>query len=180
MNGGAYSLTRLRRSSSGAARYVVGLFVVASLSVGVAPCAMAASEAVQAERAASHEHEHDRDRDHEPRVGVAHAQHAHEGYGVEAGEHAPAPADDGTASCPHCLAATAGALEDDHSSCFAVPDLTNAAAQAKDAPQQLAPAFGPPAFTLPPALAAPRAPPPLRRLSVPAVPLNIRNCVFLI
>jgi hypothetical protein len=179
MNGGAYSLARLRRSSSGAARYVVGLFVVAYLSVGVAPCAMAASEAVQADRAVSHELEHAHE--HEPRVAVAHSQHAHEHHAAEAGEHAPtSPTDSGTAYCPHCLAGTASTHAADHSSCLALPDSTNAAAHAKDAPPQLAPALGPRAFTLPPPLAAPRARPPSRRVSVPPVPLNIRNCVFLI
>jgi hypothetical protein len=176
MNGGAYSLARLRRSSSGAARYVVGLFVVAYLSAGVAPCAMAASQTPGAAGTAQHEHEHE----HEPRAAVVHAQHAHEDHTAEAGEHASAPTDDGSPYCPHCPAGTAGTHEDDHSSCFALADVTNAAAQAKDAPQQLAPALGSPAFTLPPPLAAPRAPPPLRRVGVPPVPLNIRNCVFLI
>jgi hypothetical protein len=172
MNGGTYSLARLRRSSSGAARHVVGLFVVAYLSAGVAPCTMAASQAAQADRTA-HEHEHE----HESQAALAHTQHAHE---AQTAEQAPAPHDNGSPYCPHCPAGTAGTHEDDHSSCFAVADVTNAAAQAKDAPQQLAAAFGLPVFTLPPPLAAPRAPPPLRRVSVPPVPLNIRNCVFLI
>jgi hypothetical protein len=172
MNGGPYSLARLRRSSSGAVRYLVGLFVVAYLSAGVAPCAMAASQPAQTARTALHEHE--------PPAVFAHAHHAHEDHTAEAGEHAPEPTDNGGPYCPHCPAGTAGTHEDDHSSCFALADVTNAAAQAKDAPQQLAPALGPPAFTLPPPLAAPRAPPPLRRISAPPVPLNIRNCVFLI
>jgi hypothetical protein len=177
MNGRAYSLAHLRRSTGGAARYVVGLFVVAYLSVAVAPCAMAASQVPSAARTAPHEDVYAHA--HEPPADVAHAQHAHEHHTVGGGN-VPTPTDQGSPYCPHCPAGTAGAHADDHSSCFALPDLTDAAAQAKDAPQQLAPALGPPAFTLPPPLAAPRAPPLVRRVSVPPVPLNIRNCVFLI
>jgi len=169
MNPGSSTLARLRRWKAGAGRYVVGAAAVAYLSAGLAPCAMAAQDAE-----AAHEH-----------AAVAHESHGHHGAGAEHHDHAPLPADERGHSCPHCPASTNGdgaiACDDAQVSCLAFEDLTSAAAShAKDSLQPLVPLFGGAAFTLPPPLASPRAPPPLRAAAVPVVPLNVRHCVFLI
>jgi hypothetical protein len=163
----------LRRWKSGAARYVVASFALAYVSAGVAPCAAAEGEA-DAGAAGVREH---------TAAQVGHAHHGHGAHDVAAGaDGAGAPTDDDAKPCPHCLAGAAMAHADEHSSCFALEDLTNvAASHAKDAPQPLAPSFGPAPFTLPPPLASPAAAPPLHAASaVPSVPLNVRHCVYLI
>ena len=183
MNRRTNILARLRRWKTGAGRYVVGSFAVAYLTAGVAPCAMASRPTKDVDTVVR-EHvdvAHDRHVLHE-RQGVVHSQLDHEAHGgtTAAHETAPAPADNRSEHCPHCFSGTVIAHGDDRSSCFALEDLTNAAAShAKDAPQPFAPSFGPAAYTLPPPLAAAR-PPPLRAVGVPPVPLNVRHCVFLI
>jgi len=124
-----------------------------------------------------------------------HSQHAHRGHGRGApplaSDTAPAPAPDTAPApapeshCPHCPGALGGAAGiahgNDHASCAQVEDLANvAAAQVKDSSPPLAIPLVPAAFTLPPPLASPRATPQPRAARVPAVPLNVRHCVFLI
>lgn len=165
MNDRANILVRLRRWRRGAARYVIGVFAVAYLSAGVAPCAMAATRATHDMHVTSHEH-----------LGVAHEHHAH-GVGVATHESVPAPADHGSEHCPHCPPGTHG----DDTACFALEGLTNvAASHAKDASQPVTPALVAAVFTLPPVPAAPWPPPPLRVARVTSVPLNVRHCIFLI
>jgi hypothetical protein len=182
MNGRANILSRIRRWKSGAGRYVVGTFAVAYLSAGAAPC-IAAGRDVHELNAVAHEHVDAARESHasrEQRNSSAHSHHGHEPHGGAAQTHdgSPAPTDSGR-RCPHCPAGTA--IDDDHASCVALEDLTNVgASHAKDASQSLMPLFAPAAFTVPPALASPRAPPPLRAVGVPPVPLNVRHCVFLI
>jgi hypothetical protein len=182
MNDRANILARLRRWKSGAARYVVASFAVAYLSVGVAPCAMAATRATDdvstsARESAGVAHEHHVA--HEPRHPVAHSQHGHEDHDVAAATHdnAHAAADHGDERCLHCPPGTQG----DHAACVALEDLTHAAAaHAKDAPQPLAPLLAPAAFMPPPPLASPWPSPPSYAVRVASVPLNVRHCVFLI
>ena len=183
MNRRANILSRMRRWKSGAGRYVVGAFAVAYLSAGAAPCAAAGREMHEV-HSAVHEHVNVADQNHaahEQRDPGAHSHHGHEAPGgaVVTHDSSPAPTDSGSRHCPHCPAGTA--IDDDHSSCLALEDLTNVgASQAKDTLQLLMPLFAPAVFTLPPVLASPRAPPPLRAVGVPPVPLNVRHCVFLI
>jgi hypothetical protein len=172
MNRRANILRRLRRFKTGGARYVVASFALAYVSVGIVPCAAAEVE-VDSDAAAVREH---------TAAQVGHAHHGHEAHNVAAAANgAGAPTDDGARHCPHCLAGAAMAHAVEHSSCFALEDLTNvAASHAKDVPQPLAPSFGPAPFTLPPPLASPAASPPSHAAAVPSVPLNVRHCVYLI
>jgi hypothetical protein len=175
MNDRANILARLRRWKSGAARYVVASVAVAYLAAGVAPCAMAANPTPDEPSSAAPE-DH---RAHAPHHPVAHAQHGDGAHGAGAAtqDSAPAPADLGNERCPHCPLGARG----DHATCVALEDLTDAAAShAKDAPQPLAPLLASAAFTLPPPLASPWPPPLLRAVRGASVPLNVRNCVFLI
>lgn len=175
MSDRANILGRLRRWKGGAARYVVGSFAVAYLSAGIAPCAMAAARAtdnVSAAALVAHEGHAAHDQD------AAHSQHGNETHGAGVATHdAPAPAHDRSGHCPHCPPGAGG----DHAVCAVFEDLTNAAAShAKDAPQSAAPPLAPAAFTLPPPLASPWPPPPLRVVRGTSVRLNVRHCVFLI
>jgi hypothetical protein len=166
-------LARLRRWRAGAARYAVAWFAVAYLSAGVAPCAAAASAAEAAGGAAAHA-QHSQHA-HEHGTGSAGAQHGHDAAEM------PSHHDGGADSCPHCpLDGGAAPGHDDHSSCAALEDLTNAAPQAKSAPPALAPPLAAAAFTLPPPLASPLVTPPWRSAQRSSVPLNVRHCVFLI
>ncbi len=179
MNRRTNILERLRRWKAGAARYVVASFAAAYLSAGVAPCAAAASKPIDnGDAAVAIGQEH---------AGAAHSLHGHEGHVSMPATPAPepAPAGHGSDHCPHCPSALEGAAEighgSDHSSCAALEELTNvAASHANDAPQQLTTLFAPAAFTLPPPLASPLPAPPSHAVRIPAVPLNIRHCVFLI
>ncbi|RPI59135.1 MAG: hypothetical protein EHM50_09695 [Lysobacterales bacterium] len=189
MNQRANILARLRRWKSGASHYVVWLFAVAYVSAGVAPCAAAAGRATGDVDAAVGEHAESAHAGHAERTHrdpVAAPHHGHEAQGAPASDDtAPAPSDGGGEHCPHCPPGfergAAIAHDDDHSSCSTLEDLTNvAASHAKDAPQPLVPFVGLAAFTLPPPLASPLAPPPFRAARTPSVPLNIRHCVFLI
>jgi hypothetical protein len=165
MSDRANVLVRLRRWKCGAARYVIGSFAVAYLSVGVAPCALATTQATHDMHATSPE-----------RVGVVHEHHAH-GVGVATHESLPAPADHGRAHCPHCPPGAHG----DDAACFALEGLTNvASSHAKDTPQPVAPALVAAVLTLPPLPAAPWPPPPLCVARVTSVPLNVWHCIFLI
>jgi len=183
MNRRTNILGRLRRWKSGAARYVIAALAVTYWSAAMAPCAMAAMHEAGG---ALHEATvvHDGPAHHEQHASNGHSHHGHEAHGGSAAAHdhgAPAPAE----HCPHCPHAvgssSAIACDDAQVSCLSVDDLKNAAAShAKDSPQPLVPLLGPAAFTLPPSLASPRASPPLRAAPVALVPLNVRNCVFLI
>jgi hypothetical protein len=178
MNRRTNILRHLRRWNAGAARYVVASFAAAYLSVGVAPCAAAASEPKDNGDAVAIGHEH---------ADAAHSQHDHEGHGSMPADHETVlvPAERGSDHCPHCPSALEGAAAiahgNDHSSCAALADLTNvAASHAKDPQQPLMPLFAPAAFTLPPPLASPLAAPPSRAVRTPTVRINVRHCVFLI
>jgi hypothetical protein len=183
-------LGRLRRLKNGAARYVVAALALAYLSAGIAPCAIAAAQPVgdplETVRAGG-EHLESAHAHHDERGGSGldhhgdHGSHdSRDGQGTPVhGDHAPSAQDHGDHECPHCPAGAASAQSADHSSCFALEDLTNvAASHAKDVPQPLAPTLACAAVTLPPPLASP--PPPLRAAAIPLVPLNVRHCVFLI
>ncbi|HEY3518446.1 MAG TPA: hypothetical protein VGL98_15460 [Gammaproteobacteria bacterium] len=183
MNRRANILSRMRRWKSGAGRYVVGAVAVAYLSAGAAPCAAAGRETHEV-NAAVHEHVIVADQSHaahEQRDPGAHSHHGHQAHGGAVVTHqgSPAPTDSGSRHCPHCP--PGAPIDDDHSSCFALEDLTNVgAAHAKDTSQPLVPLFVPAPFTLPRPLASPRAPPPLLGAGGSPVPLNVRHCVFLI
>jgi hypothetical protein len=186
MNERANILAPFRRWNAGAARYVVASFAIAYLSAGMAPCAAAASGAAQAPGAAVREPgavTHEAHGTHEQHVPAAHSHAGHESHDGTPSAHDGGASQQGT-HCPHCPAAAGGvgiAHGDDHSSCAVLEDLADvAASQAKAAPPPIAPLPGPAAFTLPPPLASPRAPPPSRAVALPPVPLNIRHCVFLI
>jgi hypothetical protein len=184
MNGRTSIIGRLRRWNAGAARYVVGAVAVAYLSTGVAPCAMA-SHAANDTRAAESQHvdvSHAGHAQHDGRDVAEHSRHGHDAHRGFAAAHedAPAPVDQRGEHCPHCPAGTAIAHDSDGLACATLEDLTNvAASHLKDVAQPLAPLLGSAAFTLPPPLASPRAP-PSRAAAVPPVPLNVRHCVFLI
>ena len=171
MNGRANILGRLRRWKR-ASRHVVASCAVAYLSAGVVPCAMAAPPAKDEAGTVVHQ-----DHAHEPRHSLGHAQHGHEAHAAGAAPHDSAPADHGKAHCPHCPPGAHG----DRAACVALEDLTNvAASHAKDALNSLAPPLAPSVLTLPPPLASPWPPPPLRVARVTSVPLNIQHCVFLV
>lgn len=173
MNDRANIIAWLRRWKSGAVRHVVASFAVAYLTAGVAPCAMAASGATGEPSIVAYE-DHVA---HEPHHPVAHAQHGHEAHDAGAATHDSAPADHGNERCPHCPPGAHG----DHAACVALEDLTNvAASHAKDASKPLVPLLAPAALALPPPLASPWPPPPLRAVRGASVRLNVRHCVFLI
>jgi hypothetical protein len=173
MNDRANILARLRRSKSGAARYVVAAFAVAYFSAGVAPCAMATPRATHDGSAAARQGH----AAHEPLHSAAHAHHGHEAHGADAHDGSPEPIQHGNAHCPHCPPAAHG----DETACVVLEDLKSvAASHAKDAPKPLAPLLAAVAITLPPPHASPWRPPPLRAVQATSVPLNVRHCVFLI
>jgi hypothetical protein len=179
MSGRSSVLARLRRARAGAGRYVAAVFAVAYLAAGIAPCAAAASATAAPGGAPEHarhaQHEQHAPHAHEHGAGSADSHHGHEPAAM------PSHHEDGIESCPHCpLDGGAAPGQDDHSSCAALEDLTNAAPQAKSASAALAPLLGPAAFTLPPPLASPVAAPPWHRAQRSSVPLNVRHCVFLI
>jgi hypothetical protein len=101
-------LARLRRSRTGAAPRVVGLFAGAYLAAGAAPCA-AAVHAASEDDPAAHEHggahaAHAEHHDH-----AVHARHGGVGHGGPHAEHEsrPAPADDTEGHCVRCPGALA-------------------------------------------------------------------------
>jgi hypothetical protein len=177
-------LGSLRRWRAGAARHVVGAFVVAYLAAGIAPCVAAAGRAPVDAAAAVRNAEvvlHEGSGSH-----GGFDLHAHPGHETDAAAlsgHDQASDDGRSAHCPHCLgdAGAVRAHDDDHASCSALEDLTDVAvSQTKAAPPALAPLLGPAAVTLPPPLASPVAPVPSRAVRAPLVAINIRHCVFLI
>jgi hypothetical protein len=180
-------LARLRRSKAGRARPIVGLFAVAYLSAGLAPCAAASQATGEADLAVrEHAAADESHAGHQSRDDAAHSSRVHAGHGAIPATHNTAPpAERGGDLCPHCppaLEAAAGiAHGTDHSSCAALEGLTNvAAAHAKDFPAPAVPLLASAPFTLPPPLASPVAAPLHAVRFPPSVPLNVRHCVFLI
>jgi hypothetical protein len=182
MNARANILARLRRWKTGVGRPVVASFAVAYLAAGVAPCVAASSQAAidsagaVLEIAAS---SHDGNAVQEHGAAPAAPHHGHDAHA--GGPRAGHDADDDRPRehCPHHLGGAAQAHHD-HSSCSVVEDLSNVAASQQKETSQPPVALVPVAFALLPPLASPAAPPPLRAVEVPPVPLNVRHCVFLI
>ena len=176
MNRRVSLIGRLRRIKSGAARCVVTSFAVAYLSAGVAPCAMAATRAVDEPSARQHAHIAHDHAGRQPADSIAHSQHGHDVVAATF-DGGAAPADEGNGHCPHC---PPGA-QDDHAACVALEELTNVAASSvKDVPQPHAPTLVAAVLMLPPLTVGPWPPPPLRAARVASVPLNVRHCIFLI
>lgn len=169
-------LAVLRRQRDRLGRFVVAAFAVASFTASGAPCFAMTSVQTHADDQAVTTHAHGSDH-HGSSMDHGHAGHP---AGHDDGSQPP-----GSPYCPHCLSAAAmpgHELSSAHSFCSAF-DETVDQASCSASPSFAKHVLLAATFALPPPLVfhpPPRPSPRVAASRASPIPLNLRNCVFLI